>query len=437
MLCTGAGLSIAEPAAGPRGSEVAEALRPFVAELLGATIEELADHDLENLAVRVAEQAADQMGQFRTRAAAAADFCGMEPNYGHEAVALLMREGLVKTVSVNWDLGIENAGTRLDIKIVGVSTALERSALSQELPLYKVHGCASRPSSLKVTRHEVDEPMKWARAEVQQALAGGTVIFIGLGTVGSYVTEPLEDLLPLWRAEGATIRVVDPGGLSAAWRKALTEGADGVHIDAGADDFLDDLLRAVAREALSQAAERIRAIHDGAAPWTQTMLDGIQHLRVALAEVTADAVFRWLRDGVTRTTNGQPFILVHAGQQSLMALALLAGADGQVEVEQRGQDLTVRTPRQYLEIASRPGESFRNVERAARDRIRRRREQGLYTAGGGVAVAVHGTAGPFPHFEAPADIAASEDERFDVAAGIEDNVRLLRAERAVSGEALA
>jgi hypothetical protein len=121
-----------------------------------------------------------------------------------------------------------------------------------------------------------------------------------------------------------------------------------------------------------------------------------------------------------------------------MALALLAGRDGgHVEIELRGPDLTVRTPQQYLEIASRPGEGFKEVERSARERVRRRREQGLYGAGGSVAVAVHGTIGPFPHFGAPVDIAAAEDEVFDVAAGIEDNIRLLRAERAVAGDLAA
>jgi hypothetical protein len=348
-----------------------------------------------------------------------------------------MREGVVKAVTVNWDLGIETAGTRLDIQIAGVSTPLERAALGQQLPLYKVHGCASRPETLKITREEVDKPMKWAQAEVQQALAGGTVVFIGLGTVGAYVSEPFDELVPLWRAAGATIKVVDPE-LSKAWRTALGDEADGVHVDADAAEFLDDLLRAVAREALGQAVQRIRAIQDEQTAWTQTMLDGIERLRAALEDATGQAVLRWMRDGVTHSRDGQQFVLDHAGEQSLMALALLAGTDGgDLETELRGPDLTVRTPRQYLEIASRPGEGFRDVERSARERVRRRREQGLYGAGGSVAVAVHGTMGPFPHFEAPVEIAAAEDQAFDVAAGIEDNVRLLRAERAVAGDVAA
>lgn len=437
VLYTGAGLSLAEPAAGPRGWQVADRLRPVVAELLGVDEEGLADDDLERLAARVAANAEDKMGELRRRAADAAPFRTMEPNYGHEAVALLMREGLAKGVTVNWDLGIETAGTRLDIQIAGVSTPLERAALGQQLPLYKVHGCASRPETLKVTRAEIDQPMKWAQAEVQQALAGGTVVFIGLGTVGAYVSEPFDELVPLWRAAGATIRVVDPE-LSQAWREALGDDADGVHINADAAELLDDLLRAVVQEALGQAAQRIRAIQDDQAVWTRTMLDGIERLRSALRDATGQAVLRWMRDGVTHTRDGHQFVLDHAGEQSLMAIALLAGADGGgLEIELRGPDLAVRTPRQYLEIASRPGEGFRDVERSARERVRRRREQGLYSAGGSVAVAVHGTMGPFPDFEAPVDIAAAEDQAFDVAAGIEDNVRLLRAERAVAGDVAA
>jgi hypothetical protein len=435
-LYTGAGLSLAEPAAGPRGRQVADTLLPVVAELLGADEKEIAGDDLESLAARVAAAAADKMGELRRRAADAAPFCAMEPNYGHEAVALLMREGLVRALTVNWDLGIETAGTRMDIQIAGVSSPQERAVLGQQLPLYKVHGCASRPGTLKLTRDEVNEPMKWAQAEVQQALAGGTVVFVGLGTVGAYVSEPFDELVPLWRTAGATIRVVDPE-LSEPWREALGDQAEGVHVDADAAEFLDDLLRAVAREALAQTVRRIRAIHDEQSAWTQTMLDGIERLRAALRNVTGQAVLRWMRDGVTHTRDGQQFVLDHAGEQSLMALALLAGADGDVQLELRGPDLTIRTARQYLEIASRPGEGFQEVERSARERVRRRREHGLYGAGGSVAVAVHGTMGPFPHFEAPVDIAGSEEEAFDVGAGIEDNVRLLRAERAVAGDVAA
>ncbi|MEK6327276.1 MAG: SIR2 family protein [Actinomycetota bacterium] len=303
VLYTGAGLSLAEPAAGPRSWQLADRLRPAVAELLGVDLETLAGDNLERLGARVVAEAADKMSELRRRAANAAPFCTMEPNYGHEAVALLMREGVVKAVTANWDLGIETAGTRLDIKIAGVTTALERAALGQQLPLYKVHGCASRPETLKATREEVDEPMKWARAEVQQALVDGTVVFIGLGTIGAYVSEPFDELVPLWRAAGATIKVVDPE-LSKAWREALGDDADGVHIDADAAEFLDDLLRAIAREALGQAAQRIRVIQDEQAAWTRTMLDGIERLDEALRDATGQAVLRWMRDGVTHARDG-------------------------------------------------------------------------------------------------------------------------------------
>jgi hypothetical protein len=303
VLYTGAGVSLAEPAAGPRGSQLADRLRSAVAELLGVNQETLAGDTLERLGARVAAEAADKMSELRRRAADAAPFCTMEPNYAHEAVALLMREGVVKAITANWDLGIETAGTRLDIKIAGVTTPLERAALGQELPLYKVHGCASRPETLKATREEIDEPMKWAQAEVQQALVDGTVVFIGLGTIGAYVSEPFDELVPLWRTAGATIKVVDPA-LSKAWREALGDDVDGVHIDADAAEFLDDLLRAIAQEMLRQAVQRTRLIQDEHTAWTHTMLDGIERLNEALRDATGHAVLRWMRDGVTHARDG-------------------------------------------------------------------------------------------------------------------------------------
>jgi hypothetical protein len=180
VLYAGAGLSMSAPATGPRGPEVADQLRPYVAELLGVSVDDVDEPDLESLAARVETSVPHRMPDLKARAANAADFLDMVPNYGHEVVALLLREGALQAVSVNWDRGVENAGLKLGIAIESVATPGDRQRLGTQLPLFKVHGCATRPASLALTRSEVDVPQQWAKAEVQRALAGGIVVFLGL-----------------------------------------------------------------------------------------------------------------------------------------------------------------------------------------------------------------------------------------------------------------
>src|SRR5262249_13863755 len=148
VIYAGAGLSVAPPACGPTGPRVANRLRPAVAQMLSLDEAELRDWTLEALAQRVADASPEQRPRLRELAAAAFDFRGIEPNYGHEVVALLLREGVFEVVTVNWDCAIERAGLGIALHIAGVATVQERLQLGQELPVYKVHGCAKRPPTL-------------------------------------------------------------------------------------------------------------------------------------------------------------------------------------------------------------------------------------------------------------------------------------------------
>jgi hypothetical protein len=181
VLYAGAGLSAAEPSCGPNGSVVAERLRPFVARVLGVNESDLEELRLEELADRIEQEAAGNLADLKRRAAEAFDFRGIEPNFGHEVAALLLREGFIELISVNWDTGVERAGMRIDTRIAGVATPTQRLQLANELPVYKVHGCAERPETLALTKGEIDQPQTWAEAEVHSALTGGLVVFVGLG----------------------------------------------------------------------------------------------------------------------------------------------------------------------------------------------------------------------------------------------------------------
>jgi len=432
VIYAGAGLSVAPPACGPTGWLVASRLRPYVAQILGVDEAELGSLALEELAQRVAEATPERMPQLKEMAASAFDFHGLEPNYGHEILALLLREGLFEVVTVNWDCAIERAGLGAAIQIAGVANAQQRLQLAQELPLYKVHGCATRPETLALTQSEVDAPQTWALAQVQSALTRGHVVFLGLGTVGLYVAEPIEVITALWAADTTTVHVVDPV-LSAQWSSTLNDRADQAYYAATADEFLDHLIRAVVEEALSRAEQsaRVLAEHE---PWAGAMVIGVRSIIESSKTMTADAVLRWWRDGVADTEAGRTFVVELRGQQALMTVGLIVGQRGESVVcaGARGR-MTLSTNGWYYEIACRPGAHFSDVERITRARIERRGEEGVYPDLRPVTVVVVESVGELPAWDAPSDIAGSHEDPNDISGFARQSVRFVAAEDGVRG----
>lgn len=436
VLYLGAGISMAPPSCGPAGPAVADALRPIVARMISVAETDLTGMSLEELAQRVADEADDRMEELRERASTAFDFRGIEPNFGQLAVALLMRERLAEAITVNWDRGIERAGVRIGVLIEGVASTAESIQLAQRLPLYKVHGCATRPPTLAVTQAEVDRPQAWAVGRTQGALANGVVVFLGLGTIGLYVREPIPDMVEVWAAQAASFMIVDPA-LPQTWKTAVgEERAAAAHLARTGDAFCDELLRAVVRDAIETSEMTTRQLARSET-WAETMVEGFRALRAELETASADSVLRWWSDCVQDT--GKPFITEARGQKCLMTAAQFAGLDGGgVEIAGVRDRQTVATSARYLEIACRPQERVSRIETVVRDRIERRRAEGVYPTGKPVWVIVVESVGEFPDPTAPPDIAAGDDDAMDIAVGADAvPIHFVSAEDGVRGRLVA
>ncbi|MHB1537004.1 MAG: SIR2 family protein [Solirubrobacteraceae bacterium] len=439
VLYLGAGVSVADPACGPTGRDVAEFVRPVVARILDVNEDELDGASLEAMAQRVSDEAGERLDELRARAAKTIDFQGIEPNFGHIAAALLLREGLVQVVSANWDCGVEAAGRQVDVTIAGLVDAGGSVQATAGPHLSKVHGCATRPATIALTQGDIDKPQTWAVSRTQAALTSGTVVFVGLGTPGAYVHEPIVELKKTWISQAANVYVVDPQ-MSALWCNALgPENASKVHMASGADEFLDELLRAIVRDALDDAESRIGQLAREE-QWAATMSSGLAELRKSVGAATADSVLRWWRDGVVSSTAGRQFVTDVPGQACLMTVAYLAGRDGgEVEVARVGGQQTVASGEQYFEIVARPGEHINQVEKVARHRIECRRAEGVYSdVTRRVTVVVPQAMGRFPSEVAPLDIAAGDESGADIASGVESvELRFVSAEDGVQGRLAA
>jgi hypothetical protein len=373
-LYVGAGASRGAPSNLPLSDEVVSNLaqraelelgiEPLMTDGKPKTLEQLADNADANGALPALKQLAVDVAPFTT----------VRANYAHRVLAALLREGLVRVFCVNWDLGIEHGGAALGFHLSPAVT--DADSLSATGPAYrKVHGCATRPQTLIITTAEVDAPPPWAVAEVQAALSGGFVVFVGLGTVGDYVATRVKHVIQVAGPQ-VTIRVVGTS-LSLAWKAILQNASRQQFITATADSFLDDMLRALVRMALAQVSVQATVLQAAGAPSHSEIGRGAEQLVAVLDQGDALSVTRWLRDGAQGVAPGTPVV---SSNEARTALATLAGVIGGRNASVRGSDsaMVVELDAYYVEVTVSPGQVASLLIRAQMMRIAERRAAGLY-----------------------------------------------------------
>ena len=188
-IYAGAGLSQASPTDIPGGAEVARRCHARLVDALGPDV--LDCNDPSNL-TSVADAAAKVSGVdlIRHIAASVADFTLARPNFSHEVLALLLLEGMVVVITTNWDDCIERAGG--EERVLAVISDQDRQQI-QMAALLKVHGCATRPTTVLVTTTDLAEPAPWARDEVNVRLSDSQTVFVGISDVAGYVRTRIQE----------------------------------------------------------------------------------------------------------------------------------------------------------------------------------------------------------------------------------------------------
>jgi len=381
----GAGVSRAGPTAMPTSPELIAGAAPSIAGSLGISV---TDGDgtktLEEIADEADSAGAAMLSAFKILLAEVPDLRRRPPNHSHLAIAALLREGVVAVLSVNWDLCFERGATRLGYPLTATFTEHDRRDRRWLSRLNKIHGCVTSPDTLRVTTAEISEPAAWAVAEVEYAIATGTIVFMGLGTVPAPLKARLQALVA---TSPTAVHVVSPT-LSPEWSVILAV-APTQHHPMDANEFIDDLLRALARRVLAQGeavAANVRSEDHARSEWSASG----RALVEAFHGLPALPFLNWVRQAAGGVDDG---VRVIATDMVTACLAALAGVcmHRTTTVEGRWPTLTVEVDGSYVELAAWPGVPAGQVVRAEEARTEQLREAGVYRLA--TAPVVHLSAG--------------------------------------------
>ena len=113
------------------------------------------------------------------------------PNEGHKFLVALMSEGAIShTLSLNFDLAVQNAATELGLTLTVVDRVNDLVPASN--CVVHLHGSVSSAPEDWILRAEViDDAWKqgWQQVIAQQILAVPSVLFVGLGSAAPVLTE--------------------------------------------------------------------------------------------------------------------------------------------------------------------------------------------------------------------------------------------------------
>jgi hypothetical protein len=294
-----------------------------------------------------------------------ADFKGAPPNYGHQALALLLAEGAATALSWNWDTCIERAtpaGEMLEV----ASTRDEMVNLDRP-QLAKVHGCATMRRTLLITSGQLADAPIWTDQAFAERIRGSEIVFIGIGDVADYAQRRIRELMaefspPDVRIVSTRIRSEWAGSV---WASVLPSLAVERRIQTDADTFLDGLARAWARELLDGVKGRAGQLRD-------EVENGVAAVVDALGQLSSVDVIRWCRASVMGSIAGVSAVRAPATGDAVLAAGVLASrSDGLVTAprpaccEVDGKRIEVLTMRDRM-VAS-------DVQREARRRAQQLR----------------------------------------------------------------
>lgn len=319
-IYTGAGISRADPTDIPDGSEIARRCHARLTDILGPKV--LDGANAASL-TSVADTAAAALGNAdltKRTAAGVAEYTSAEPNFSHQALGLLLLEGLLDAITTNWDNCIERsvAGEQ----ILAVISDQDRQEI-EPTALFKVHGCATRPATLRITTAELEDPPAWVRDIVNVRLSDSVVVFVGIGDVAGYVRNRIEEVKQAVGTREALF-VVSPGiedyWQESQWAAVLPELEGHRRIATTSDEFLDELAAACIRLTLRGIQEALREERE--------TLEAFNRSQEAVDALTSIDALQWFRGCSVPRAPGASVMKQQAFSTALVALGFIGQYSG-------------------------------------------------------------------------------------------------------------
>ena len=405
IIYAGAGISIESGL--PTAAVLSERLHTRLNNL-GFELSGLDPYDL----LAVADAVGTTPGGLRALQNAALEafnFEGAPASATHQALALLLLEGVVQVLTTNWDTCIERAAS--PERLMSVVTPEDRLQVQSE-SLLKVHGSAERPATLLVTTAQLSAPPVWASTTIAAALTSATVVFVGIGDVAPYVRLGLDQVVAEL-GQPNNVAVVSPSidqrWDASQWSAVLPGLPPDRRWAMSAGEFAHGLLSAWINNALANTEVMARTL---GLPQLPTAFDA---LHAVLRSHDAKRVCSWLRRSQMSPSVGKSVAHSDGASQVLLALALHSAASPVSSIPVHGP---VRTPGSVLELLIAPD---RTPGLVAADEAFRRAEEYRQTGELGpsedLVVVCAGHTGPFHELQAGAPQNVVDDESGTIMSG--------------------
>lgn len=425
VLCIGAGVSIGKPTGLPPGKDIASRLHSALC--LSGHKDSVGACDPSDL-ICIADKMEEIVGGadlVQSMLRELADFTGAHPNYSHEVLALLVMEGAIELISLNWDTCVERSprdGERLEVV---VSAEDFRNVSGPRF--HKVHGCVARGPLLAVSSRQLADVPQWVLDELGGRLARAEVAFVGVGDIPSYVNKRIAQLKQQMLAD--RIYVVDPK-ISDAWKELVPELTEERKLGQPADRFLDSLLRGYVNAALRHLFRELQdpnqvATYRGVGV---DISEGSKRLRAALDLIDARSFVVFCRQSRYGWTSPDKVVQSPELLRFLAAAAALA-SKAEVRFDPHEMRLQYAAPggRRYAEPVLARGQSGAAVARAAHQRVQLAASEGRYAPGDRVILIVEGHLEPLPLPSVPASMIGEEESGELIAGSTTGQVRLMSA----------
>lgn len=349
VIVIGAGVSKAPPTCLPLGPEIARKLKQRLGYTeLAEYVKDLPEEDLLPMADAAESQSKEALVIVQKMILDSFEFKTARPNYAHLAVALLMAEATTQVLSTNWDTCIERAATMAYSDVVACRQPDELRAAGSSAILLKLHGCAEIENSIRVSSQQVTEPPWWLEHQIGAAIERNWVVFLGVGSVAPYVRRTIITILD--RSKDPEYIFVVAHDISKDWNDLLANQGEKRRITLSAEEFLDDVLRALTLIQLSRVDALARQIMEhtpvGGIDTESATKETIEFLR----QHPAHCLWLWMRRCTIPPSCG-PTVLDSTFIQFIMALAMIHSVSPLEDLGMIGEVVFIRCTDFLVELA--------------------------------------------------------------------------------------